>query len=105
MGKKNRFKKVSRDLAVGRKLEQSPTLTLELDEEAQLARFARNQWYRYFVQMEAKHRMVNTDEDIQAVRQEMFVGMPVGIERDSELGRMLDLDKEYEAQRKRIRRE
>lgn len=49
--------------------------------------------------------MVNTDEDIQAVRQEMFVGMPVGIERDSELGRMLDLDKEYEAQRKRIRRE
>lgn len=91
MGKKNRFKMVSRELHFGRKLEQSPTLSL--DGEAQLERFARNQWYRYFVQIEAKYRMVSNDDEITAAHQTMMLlGQPVGISLDSELGQKIEAE-------------
>lgn len=89
MGKKNRFKKVSRD--VGRKLEKAPTIRLE--QHAQAERFARNQWYRYFVQIEAKYRMIQTDSDMSVAHQTMtLLGMPVGIDPDSELGQKIEAE-------------
>lgn len=97
MGKKNRFKKVSRDF--GRKLEKSPTIRLGLEEDAQQERFARNQWYRYFVQIEAKHRMVQNDNDMNAAHQTMtLLGMPVGIDPDSELGQKIEAERREEAE-------
>ncbi|KAG5361022.1 hypothetical protein CJU89_4124 [Yarrowia sp. B02] len=95
MGKKNRFKKVSRELTPGRKLEQSSTMRLDAD--AQQERFARNQWYRYFVQMEAKYRMVHNDEEILAAQQSLvMLGMPIGVARDSELGKKIEAERQLE---------
>ncbi|KAG5368825.1 hypothetical protein CJU90_1055 [Yarrowia sp. C11] len=90
MGKKNRFKKATRD-HVGRKMEQSPTLVL--DEEAQQERFARNQWYRYFSQMESHNLMTKQAEAGSIATQTMLhVGQPLGISVDSELGQVLQAD-------------
>lgn len=95
MGKKNRFKKVSRD--VGRKLEKAPTM--RLDKDAQAERFARNQWYRYFVQIEAKYRMIRSENDMSQAHQTMtLLGMPVGIDPDSELGQKIEAERRDQAE-------